>query len=141
MRGEPVEVDGGGGRRGSSHSQRRADLVVLLLAAEGLDELRDGGRALAAVHLEEQHPLVLEEEEVVLATGTTSPEITGGAYRCLGKGGTLVLTALGERVERVHSSHLVELVDFTDEQIRRGLPAAGRFGLRDCPCLARFARA
>ncbi|MDT4987759.1 MAG: hypothetical protein QOI74_1853, partial [Micromonosporaceae bacterium] len=32
-----------------------------------------------------------------------------------------VLTALGERVERVHSSHLVELVDFTDEQIREYL--------------------
>jgi WD40 repeat protein len=29
-----------------------------------------------------------------------------------------VLTALGERVERVRSSHLIELVDFTDEQIR-----------------------
>jgi len=33
---------------------------------------------------------------VVLATGTTSPEITGGAYRCLGKGGTLVLTGLAD---------------------------------------------
>ncbi|WP_238011750.1 pentapeptide repeat-containing protein [Dactylosporangium sp. AC04546] len=32
-----------------------------------------------------------------------------------------VLTALGERVERVRSSHLVELVDFTDEQIREYL--------------------
>jgi Zn-dependent alcohol dehydrogenase len=33
---------------------------------------------------------------VVLATGTTSPEITGGAYSCLGKGGTLVLTGLAD---------------------------------------------
>ncbi|KGH46720.1 alcohol dehydrogenase [Modestobacter caceresii] len=33
---------------------------------------------------------------VILATGTTSPEITGGAYRCLGKGGTLVLTGLAD---------------------------------------------
>jgi Zn-dependent alcohol dehydrogenase len=33
---------------------------------------------------------------VIVATGTTSPEITGGAYRCLGKGGTLVLTGLAD---------------------------------------------
>jgi Zn-dependent alcohol dehydrogenase len=33
---------------------------------------------------------------VILATGTTSAEITGGAYRCLGKGGTLVLTGLAD---------------------------------------------
>jgi Zn-dependent alcohol dehydrogenase len=33
---------------------------------------------------------------VVVATGTTSPEVTGGAYRCLGKGGTLVLTGLAD---------------------------------------------
>jgi NDMA-dependent alcohol dehydrogenase len=33
---------------------------------------------------------------VVLATGTTDPETTGGAYRCLGKGGTLVLTGLAD---------------------------------------------
>lgn len=30
---------------------------------------------------------------------------------------------------------------FSDAQIRRGLPAPGRFGLRDCRCLSRFARA
>ena len=33
---------------------------------------------------------------VILATGTTNPEVTGGAYRCLGKGGTLVLTGLAD---------------------------------------------
>jgi NDMA-dependent alcohol dehydrogenase len=33
---------------------------------------------------------------VVLATGTTSPEIVRGAYSCLGKGGTLVLTGLAD---------------------------------------------
>jgi S-(hydroxymethyl)glutathione dehydrogenase/alcohol dehydrogenase len=33
---------------------------------------------------------------VVLTTGTTSPEIVGGAYSCLGKGGTLVLTGLSD---------------------------------------------
>jgi len=33
---------------------------------------------------------------VILATGTTSQEITSGAYRCLGKGGTLVLTGLAD---------------------------------------------
>jgi len=35
---------------------------------------------------------------VILATGTTSPEITGGAYSCLGKGGTLVLTGLADHI-------------------------------------------
>jgi uncharacterized protein YbjT (DUF2867 family) len=36
---------------------------------------------------------------------------------------------------------LLPTTPFTDEQIRRGLPTPGRFGLRDCRCLARFARA
>ncbi len=31
---------------------------------------------------------------VVVTTGSTSPEIIGGAYRCLGKGGSLVLTGM-----------------------------------------------
>ncbi len=33
---------------------------------------------------------------VVVATGSTSAEVVGGAYRCLGKGGTLVLTGLAD---------------------------------------------
>jgi uncharacterized protein YbjT (DUF2867 family) len=36
---------------------------------------------------------------------------------------------------------LMPTTHFTDEQIRRGLPEPGRFGIRDCRCLARFARA
>ncbi len=36
---------------------------------------------------------------------------------------------------------LLPTTPFSAEQIRRGLPAPGRFGLRDCRCLARFARA
>jgi NDMA-dependent alcohol dehydrogenase len=33
---------------------------------------------------------------VIVATGITDPAIIGGAYRCLGKGGTLVLTGLAD---------------------------------------------
>jgi uncharacterized protein YbjT (DUF2867 family) len=36
---------------------------------------------------------------------------------------------------------LMPTTHFTDEQIRRGLPEPGRFGVKDCRCLARFARA
>jgi hypothetical protein len=36
---------------------------------------------------------------------------------------------------------LLPATRFTDRQIRRGLPAPGRFGLKDCRHLARFARA
>jgi len=36
---------------------------------------------------------------------------------------------------------LLPTTHFTDDQIRRGVPAPGRFGLKDCRCFARFAKA
>lgn len=77
-----------------------------VVAVDPVEFRREFARTLGATHAvastDEAAGLARElsrgtgADVVVLATGTTSPEITGGAYRCLGKGGTLVLTGLAD---------------------------------------------
>ena len=77
-----------------------------VIAVDPVEFRREFARTLGATHAvastEEAAALAKQlsrgtgADVVILATGTTSPEITGGAYRCLGKGGTLVLTGLAD---------------------------------------------
>ena len=77
-----------------------------VVAVDPVEFRREFARTLGATHAvastDEAAGLARElsrgtgADVVILATGTTSPEITGGAYRCLGKGGTLVLTGLAD---------------------------------------------
>ena len=80
--------------------------AAAVVAVDPVEFRREFARTLGATHAvagtDEAAGLARElsrgtgADVVVLATGTTSPEITGGAYRCLGKGGTLVLTGLAD---------------------------------------------
>jgi NDMA-dependent alcohol dehydrogenase len=77
-----------------------------LIAVDPVEFRREFARTMGATHAvastREAAALAKElsrgtgADVVILSTGTTSPEITGGAYRCLGKGGTLVLTGLAD---------------------------------------------
>jgi NDMA-dependent alcohol dehydrogenase len=77
-----------------------------VVAVDPVEFRREFARTLGATHAvattEEAAALARElsrgtgADVVVLATGTTSAEITAGAHRCLGKGGTLVLTGLAD---------------------------------------------
>jgi NDMA-dependent alcohol dehydrogenase len=77
-----------------------------VIAVDPVEFRREFARTLGATHAvastREAVPLARDlsrgtgADVVVLATGVTDPQITGGAYRCLGKGGTLVLTGLAD---------------------------------------------
>jgi NDMA-dependent alcohol dehydrogenase len=77
-----------------------------VVAVDPVEFRREFARTVGATHAvastEEAAGLARElsrgtgADVVVLTTGTTSAEVTGGAYRCLGKGGTLVLTGLSD---------------------------------------------
>ena len=79
-----------------------------VVAVDPVQFRREFAQTLGATHavagLEEAAGLARElsrgtgADVVVVATGTTSPETTGGAYGCLGKGGTLVMTGLGDHM-------------------------------------------
>src|SRR3954452_25372991 len=77
-----------------------------VVAVDPVEFRREFARTLGATHAvagtEEAAGLARElsrgtgADVVIVATGITNPEIIGGAYRCLGKGGTLVLTGLAD---------------------------------------------
>jgi NDMA-dependent alcohol dehydrogenase len=77
-----------------------------VVAVDPVEFRREFARTLGATHavastgeaaaLAKQLSRGTGADVVILATGTTSAEVTGGAYRCLGKGGTLVLTGLAD---------------------------------------------
>jgi NDMA-dependent alcohol dehydrogenase len=77
-----------------------------VIAVDPVEFRREFARTVGATHAvastEEARALARElsrgtgADVVILTTGTTSAEITGGAYSCLGKGGTLVLTGLAD---------------------------------------------
>jgi NDMA-dependent alcohol dehydrogenase len=77
-----------------------------VVAVDPVEFRREFARTVGATHAvastEEAAGLARElsrgtgADVVILTTGTTSAEVTGGAYRCLGKGGTLVLTGLSD---------------------------------------------
>jgi NDMA-dependent alcohol dehydrogenase len=77
-----------------------------VVAVDPVEFRREFARTLGATHAvastEEAAALAKElsrgtgADVVILTTGTTSPETTGAAYSCLGKGGTLVLTGLAD---------------------------------------------
>jgi uncharacterized protein YbjT (DUF2867 family) len=64
------------------------------------------------------------------------PLIASAQVRILAEGATEALPFAD-----VLPDDLLPTTRFTDRQIRQGLPAPGRFGLKDCRRLARFARA
>jgi NDMA-dependent alcohol dehydrogenase len=74
---------------------------------------------------------------VILTTGTTSPEITGGAYRCLGKGGTLVLTGLADHT-RATTVELPGNITTVYEQRVQGALYGMCNAYRDIPRLLRL---
>ena len=77
-----------------------------VVAVDPVEFRRESARGMGATHAvagtEEAAQLARELSQgtgadvVVLTTGTTDPEIIAGAHRCLGKGGTLVLTGLAD---------------------------------------------
>jgi NDMA-dependent alcohol dehydrogenase len=74
---------------------------------------------------------------VILATGTTSPAIIGGAYRCLGKGGTLVLTGLADHTMETTVALPGNIVTVYEQRVQGAL-----YGMcnayRDIPRLLRL---